>query len=262
MDNESLWQNTNIKKLVSLVLVMLALALGAYTYLTLKQASYSVNGPVTVSVSGEGEVTAKPDIGNFSFSVNTEATDATIAQSENAEVVNEIVAYLEENGVAEGDIDTGNYNLNPTYSYEKVVCNEFRCPPTERVQDGYAVYQSINVKVRDLDKVGMLIAGVGERGATNISRPSFSIDDPASLESDAKAAAIKDAREKAERLAESLGMRLGKIMSFYEDDGYGYEPYAYTESYSLDATVAKVVPEIPVGDDTVRASVNIIYELK
>ena len=263
MNAESIWNSDSIKKLLALVLVMVVVSLGAYTYYTLKQANYMMRGPVTINVAGEGEAIAKPDIGTFSFSVNTEATDAATASSDNAEFMNAILEYLMESGVVESDIETTGYNLAPTYSYTEVPCSGFGyCPGGERVQDGFAVYQSVVVKVRDTENAGKLISGVGEKGATNISGLSFTVDDPSSLEADAKADAIKDAKAKAKILAESLGMRLGKIVSFYENEGHGYDSYSYSEARAMTMDSVEFVPDISTGEETVRANVNIIFELK
>ena len=60
--------------------------------------------PATISVAGEGEVLAVPDIGEFSFSVEASADDVTVAQEESGTKVNAILAYLAEQGIAETDI--------------------------------------------------------------------------------------------------------------------------------------------------------------
>ncbi|MCA9366366.1 SIMPL domain-containing protein, partial [Candidatus Kaiserbacteria bacterium] len=168
MDTKPLFSTWYIRLLIALVLFGACLALMAYTNLATKQAKYDMTGPTTIMVEGQGEVMAKPDIGQFSFSVMAEGADAVTAQDKSAESINAIVAYLSDNGVEEKDIKTQNYYLNPKYRYEERVCPAINsyCPPGDRVLDGYEVSQTIVVKVRDLDKAGGLISGVGERGAT------------------------------------------------------------------------------------------------
>jgi len=162
--------------LISLVLLMAVVALGAYAYLAFKQAENLWGGPTTITVSGEGEMVAVPDVGQFSFAVEAKGDDAVTAQSVSAEQINEILTYLIGEGVEEKDIKTESYNLFPRYRYEERICpvGSF-CPSGDPIMDGFTVSQSIQVKVRDLTEAGALIAGVGERGATNLSGLKFSI---------------------------------------------------------------------------------------
>ena len=166
----------------------------------------------------------------------------------------------------EKDIKTQYYNLNPKYTYEERICpfGSF-CPPGEQIIDGYEVTQSIVVKVRDLDKGPALISGAGERGATNISGLSFTIDDESTLQEEARAKAIADAQDKANKLAADLGMKVVKVVGFYEEESYGYGgDYAMgNRMMAMDmAEEAKIMPSMPVGENTIYESVNITFEIK
>jgi len=253
-----------MRYLVPIAAVMVIGALGAYIHLTLKEARYTYSGPVIITVRGEGEVTAVPNIATFSFSVYAEGSDAVLAQSNSAEAVNRITEYLAGAGIEDRDIKTSNYNLSPRYEYEQQTScfSGGYCPPGERVLKGYQVNQTIQVKVRATDKAGELISGVGERGATNISGLQFTIDDEDSLKSDAREQAIADAREKAEKLADDLDVRIVRMSGFWEDAGYGYGgvDYARAETASYDGSV--VEPKIPAGENTVSATVNVSYEVR
>ncbi len=260
----SLFQNQYVRALIVLALLSIVGALSAYTYFTLKQAGGVYSGNTTISVSGEGEVVAKPDIGTFTFTVQTEGADATEAQNKNAEIMQTIVSYLKEKGVAETDIKNEYYNLNPKYRYEERPCafGGF-CPPSEPIQDGFEVYQNVVVKVRAIDTAGELIGGVGERGATNISSLSFTIDDESVLQDEARAAAIEDAKEKAQRIAESLGMNVGKIVGFYEE---GNEPMYYGGDMRMESAMARegkaMDAVVPMGENTIMSRVSITFELQ
>ena len=253
------------RALIVLVLVGTILALGAYALATWKESQHGMMGPTTINVQGEGEIFARPDIGEFTFSVTAEAEDATTAQTDSAEAMNAIIAYLTEAGVAEADIQTTNYRLNPQYTWEERVCpaGSF-CPPSgERVLTGYEVSQSVVVKVRDLDTAGDLISGVGERGATNVSNLSFTIDDETALMAEARAAAINDAKAKAQQIAEDLDVRLVRMTGYWEERP-GQYPQA---SYSMAMDEARgfggnVAPEMPVGENRIVSTVTITYEVK
>ena len=266
MESQSLFSYSYMRWLAAGVLGMAIIALGVYACATWDMAENHDHGLATISVEGEGEVLAKPDIGTFSFSVRADGEDAASAQEASAESINAILAFLEDSGVAEKDIKTQNYNLNPKYRFEERVCvaGSF-CPPGERVIDGYEVSQSITVKVRDLDASGTLISGVGERGATNISSLQFTIDDQSTLEAEARAAAIADAKAKAKVLAKDLDVRLGDITGFFENGGGYYpEPMFQARSMSLDMAMeeAEFSPELPTGENLIKRTVNITYEIK
>lgn len=256
------FSETYAKLLVSLTLVAAIVALVSYAVVNFERSATS-DYEATISVTGEGEVLAIPDVGQFSFSVAAEADTAAAAQEASGTAINEILAYLREQGIEDKDIKTENYNLYPRYRFEERICPMGSyCPPGERVQDGFEVSQTIMVKVRETDRAGEIIAGVGERGATNISRLNFIIDDIESLQVEAREQAIEDAQEKAERLAKQLGVKLTRIVSFYEDSGY--QPY-FNERVMMAADSAEAGfggAEMPRGEESTKISVNITYEIK
>ena len=264
MESQSFFQKKHVQTLLTLILIAVLAAVASYTYYTMKLAKGVYTGETTIQVIGEGEVTAVPDLGTFTFGVIAEGDDVATAQANATEAMSNIVGYLEEQGVAEVDIETENYNLNPQYSFEERVCpgNGF-CPPGERVLDGYEVFQNVTVKVRELDKAGSLISGVGERGATNISQLQFTIDDDANLIADARTAAIADAMEKAQALADDLGMKLGTIVGFYENDDmplrYGLGGDMQDRAMVQNEAAPAVLPK---GENEVRSVVNITYQLR
>lgn len=240
------------------------LALGAYINLTLKEARYLYSGPIIISVTGEGEAFAVPDIATFSFSVRAEAADASVAQSTSAERVNAIMDYLESEGVEENDINTEYYDLSPRYEYTAEPCpvGGF-CPPGERVLRGYEVNQTISVKVRNTDNAGTLISGVGERGATDVSGLQFTIDDEDTLRAEAREQAIADAKAKAEKLAKDLDVKIVRMNSFWEDQGYYPHGYGVAESRESFMTFdTAVAPSVPIGEESISVSVNISYEVR
>lgn len=257
----SLWY---VRLLATLILLGVVAALAAYTHQTLKQARYNYMGPTTINVRGEGEVLAKPDIGQFSFAVRAEGDDAATAQELSAESINAIIAYLGDAGVEEKDIKTANYNLNPRYRYEERICleNSF-CPPTEPVIDGYEVTQRVEVKVRDLDQSGDLISGVGERGATNISGLQFTIDDETVLKAEAREKAIANAKEKAGELADDLDVRIVRMVGYYEEEMYPQPYYGYGGDMAMaESASVRSVAAMPTGENTITSTINITYEVR
>lgn len=251
------------KLLMSLTLVAAIVALISYAAVNFEYQSPG-DYDATISVDGQAEVFAVPDIGQFSFSVNAEGDTAAVAQEASGTAINDILAYLREQGIEDKDIKTQNYNLYPRYRWEERICpTSSYCPQGERVEDGFEVSQTVSVKVRETDNAGAVIAGVGERGATNISSLNFIIDDIEALKMEAREMAIKDAREKAERLADELGVDLKRVVSFYENDNKYYEPYYEARSFSLEsADIGFGGAELPVGEESTTVEVNITYEIR
>ena len=243
---------------------MAILALASWTILNLSEAE-EVQVPATITVEGEGEVLAVPDVAAFSFSVETEGETAEVAQGENSETTNELLTYLRENGIEEKDISTTNYNLYPRYRFEERICptNGF-CPPGERVQDGFTVSQMVNVKVRQTEEAGNLIAGVGERGATNISGLTFTIDDEGALKAEARAAAIADARAKANILADNLDVSIVGLAGYYEETGpmYGYGGDNFYAAEARSFEDASPAPEFAPGENETVVKVSVTYEVR
>lgn len=251
--------------LVGLLMLMGIIALGSYARLNFEEAKFANPMPATISVAGEGEVLAVPDIGRFSFSVTAEAETAAAAQAAMGGKVNTIVGYLREQGIEDKDIKVENYNLYPKWRYEERVCafGVSYCPPGERVQDGFEVTESVAVKVRDTAKAPDIIGGVGERGATNISNLDFTVDDTNALKAEARQKAIANAQEKAAVLAQQLGVRVVRLASYYEESGY-YEPYARNMAYDIaeESMGLGGGAELPVGEDSTTVRVNVTFEVR
>jgi hypothetical protein len=219
-----------------------------------------------VSVNGEGEVFAVPDIAKFTFSVIEKRATVDEAQDASAEKVNAIIAYLKGEGIDEKDIKTVDYSAYPQYEWhqETIVCVRYPCPqpPGEQILTGYEVNQSVSVKVRDTERAGTLLSGVGERGVSNVSGLVFTVDDEDALEREARALAIADAKEQAQELARDLGVKLVRVVSFYES-GPVTPYYGFGGDTVLEAAPrAAVVPDVPVGENRIISNVTITYEIR
>ena len=243
-----------------LALLMLIIALGSYAQLNFAQIKYANPTPATISVLGEGEVLAIPDIGQFSFSVRADGTDAKTAQEQSGKKINEIIAYLKAQGIEEKDIKTQNYQLNEKWRWENEVCPAGSYCPGKQVQDGFEVVQTVSVKVRNLDTASGIIAGVGDNGATDISSLNFTIDDIEKVKAEARAKAIADAQAKAGVLAKQLGVRVQSLMFYNEESGYYQEPYySKTMAFGVEEDADFAGADLPVGEESTKINVNITY---
>ncbi|OGG58585.1 hypothetical protein A2765_02590 [Candidatus Kaiserbacteria bacterium RIFCSPHIGHO2_01_FULL_56_24] len=254
-----------IVRVGAVALGMLVLFLLGATLKIFKEYRYVGSGVAatnTISVSGQGEVFAVPDTGEFSVSVHEDAETVAEAQDEATAKINAIIAYLKGAGVEEKDIKTTNYNVNPKYEYSQAVCTNSYCPPSNQKLVGFEVFQTLQVKVRDTKKAGELLSGVGGKGASEVSGLSFTTDDDNKLKSDAREKAIADAKGKADELAKQLGVSLVRVVGFSEDSG-GYPAPYYSKTMAMDsAGGAATPPQLPTGENKITSNVNITYEIR
>ena len=223
------------------------------------------NGQVaSISVSGEGEVTAVPDIATVNFTVRESAKTVPEAQKLADAKVKAATDALTVLSVDTKDTKTTSYTVNPKYESQQTgYCSCYVCPPTKTIVTGYEVAVSITVKVRKVDTAGDVIGALGKANITEISGPEFTVDDMDKAKADAKAIAIKKAQAKAQATADALGVSLGSIISFNEDNGGIYAPMMYkasgvmAQSMSADASVS-----IPQGESVIKSNVSITYTLK
>src|SRR3989344_5244427 len=250
-----------IQSAAMFAIIMLGVFLLTLTLSTLKQYHYigsGISASNTISVSGDGEVFAVPDTATFSVTVQEEAKDVKSAQEVATKKGNDIKAYLKSQGVDEKDIQTTDYSVYPQYDYTNTVCSGGYCPPGKQVLRGFQVSETITVKVRDTQKAGDLLAGVGSKGASSVSGLNFTIDDQDALEAEARDEAIAKAQEKAEVLADSLGVSIVRVVGFSESGSYPPMPYAYGMGGARDAVMSKAVaPEIAVGPNKITSNVTV-----
>lgn len=217
----------------------------------------------TVTVSGEGQATLPPDVARVSFTVENTAASVSEAQALTTKQANAAIAYLKEQQVAEKDVKTLSYNIYPQYSYPRPCPYGSVCPPeTAPKVTGYQVSETIQVTVRDLASVGGLIGGLGKLEVQNLNGPAFALDDSTAGYSAARADAIAKAKVQAERLAEQLGVHLGKVVNFSESSGGNYPMYAYGMGGGVADSKAVPAPNVPTGENTYNASVSITYEIR
>lgn len=204
-----------------------------------------------VSISGEGKITALPDIAAFNIGVLTEKKTVVDAQKENTDKMNKITAGLKKIGVDEKDIKTTNYNIYPQYDWID----------GRQILRGYQLDQSIQVKVRKLDKLGEIMTQAGELGANNVSGLNFTIDDPEVLRQQAREQAILQAKAKADTLAKMADIKLGKLISFTEFSPESPIYYDYAKSAAGGIGGGGPAPSIQSGSLEVIITVNISYEV-
>lgn len=209
-----------------------------------------------ISVSGQGEIIAVPDIATFSFTVSEENKVVTQAQEKATSKMNAVIDFLKKNGVADKDVKTTSYTIYPRYEYADIAPGY-----GNQVLAAYVVSQTIEVKVRKIDNAGTLLSGIGSLGGTNVSGLTLSVDNYDDLVKEARSKAIADARANAQKLAKDLGVELGRITSYYDQSPM---PYYSARAEAMGGVYADKVsaPQLPAGENKIVSTINVNYEIK
>jgi uncharacterized protein YggE len=205
-----------------------------------------------IVVSGVGTVTAKPDTAVLSLGVSTLASTAIQSRDQAASSMTKLVDSLKANGVQEKDIATTQFSLNPEYNYSG---------SSPRLT-GYRVANFVSAKVRNVDHAAeTLDAAVNAVGDDlQIGGITFTVDDPSALASQARAAAMNDARSKAQQLAEEGGVTLGRPTSITEVSSPAPTPVNYDLRQAAVAGAASSVVE--PGQQEITVSVQVTYAVQ
>lgn len=238
---------------VWLPLLIVAIAGGSYII----GKNIEVRGPqvVTISVAGEGKVTAVPDIAELSFGVQTgPQPTAKAAMSMLEKSMTAAFAAVKALGIDEKDISTESLHLNPSYDWNN----------GRQTLRGYEANQSLRVKVRDLDKVSDVLSAATNAGANQAGGVQFTIDDPEKLQAEARSEAITKAQEKARELARQLGVSLGDLQGFSEGGSGVIPPMPYMAKAMMvgDAAMAEAGVPLPPGEQEISVNVNLVYEIR
>src|SRR3989338_10877879 len=242
------------------IAVIGTLVVSAYGILSFVRSYEALTETSSFSTSAEGKVVAIPDIAQFSFSVVTQGgVELQDTQSDNTNKANAAIAFVKSKGVDGKDITTQGYNVEPRYQYFDCSGRQSSvCPPYEIV--GYTITQTVLVKVRDFSKIGDLLAGVVENGANTVSQLSFTVEDPALLENQARAQAIAKAKSTAKSIAKAGGFRLGKLLLINEGSYYPMPMFSGAEAKG-GGTLA-LSPTIEPGSYDITINVSLTYEIK
>jgi len=161
-----------------------------------------------IFVSGTGKVRLKPNIATASIGVEITAGTLAEATTQANAKMNAIVEKLKGLGIAEKDIQTTNYGVYPITQQPK--------PGVTATISGYRVNNQVSITIRKIDDAGKVLDAMVAAGANNIYGISFGVDDPTPYQQQARAAAIKDAQDKAAQLAKAANVALGKVISISE----------------------------------------------
>jgi len=244
-----------MKKTALTTVTIMAVVIVALGIIRLLNISYPVFITTTaksseLAVVGEGKVDVVPDVAyvDAGVAVNNAKT-VNEAQATINKVNNDIVAALAKLNVAKGDIKTSNYSIYPNYSYQDNI---------SRI-DGYNGNATITVKVRNTGLVAKVIEEATKVGANQVSGVRFTVEKPEIYRAAARAKAIENARQQAEKIAKSLGIKLGKVVNVVETTPGSYAPTAMRDM-ALGGAGGGGSPDLEAGSQTITSVVTLYFE--
>jgi uncharacterized protein YggE len=204
-------------------------------------------------VTGQGEVTAAPDIFNLILGVQSQEATVDQAISKATDAMNRVVSTLESNGIAERDIQTQHFSISPVYRYDQV--------RQESIITGYQVTNTVVAKIRNIDRAGEIIDAVARAGGdlTRINSMGFDIEDRTPYTDQAREEAMSDALKKAQQLARLAGVTLGKPTFVSEQIQY-ITPPVFSRDIAAAVPEAAMTPISP-GELTITTSVQVTYAI-
>jgi Uncharacterized conserved protein len=214
------------------------------------QANELPNGPHIVT-SGTASVDATPDIATLAIEVNIAAKDAATAKKQADERVGQYLTFLEKSGVAKKDIRSANLRTEPDYDYQN----------GKSILKGYRAVRTVEVTLRQLDKLNALLDAALKAGLNEIRSVSLGVAQPDAYKDKARKAAIDDAVHQAKELAAGFNSKLGPVYSIrYHVSNYQPSPMVRmmkADAAPVSAQETYEQPTIQFGDQ-----VDVVFELQ
>jgi len=222
---------------------------------------FNISYPLTVTsraasgelaVVGEGKVDITPNNASVDLGITTtDAKSVDDAQKQINTVNNAIVENLQQLGIDKKDIKTSNYSIMPNYDYTRSGAGTIT---------GYNGNTTVTVKVKDTSKLPDVIAAATNGGANQVMGTNYSVESPEKYREQARNKAIANAKEQAQKLADELGIRLGKVTNIVEStNDNGPIPMFKAEALSMGGGNAPS-PDLQPGTQTISSSVTLYFE--
>jgi uncharacterized protein YggE len=215
--------------------------------IALCESAFAQTPTPAITVTGEAQASAAPDMAEIDGGVTTEARTAREASEANAKAMTAAMTALKNLGIIERDIRTSRISIYPQMAQGQ---------GAPRIT-GYRATNRVTVKLRDVAKVAETIDALVGAGANEIGGINFIVSEPSKLLDRARADAVADARRKAEIYAQAAGVTLGAAIAIHED-GASPPPIAYR----MDRAAAPIATPVVPGEQTLRIGVSVTWEIK
>jgi uncharacterized protein YggE len=231
------------------IFASLILAIAAGIVITPVARGQNVLAPTpSLVTSGQGEAKVTPDRASILVNVQTRATTAAAAASENAQRTRAVIDALLKLGLPREQVTTEGYTVYPEMRYDNT-------GGSPRVT-GYVVTNTIRAETHRPEQAGAIVDAALGAGANVINSLSFyasSIEEP---RRQAIALAVASARADAEAMARAAGGSLGGLLEL-STQGPTMPPRPMFDAGMMRAKVAQAEPTpINAGQQTITVFVN------
>ena len=214
-------------------------------------AEHSAKAPI-VELSINESVEATPDLAEISAGVTTDGETAVAAMQDNARAMTAVIERIKALGVEEKDIQTSGISLNPRYDYDQT--------SGRQIFRGYQVANRVQVTLRQIERVCPTLDALVQAGATDLSGPNWSVDDPSAARRQARERAMTTGRERAleyARLAGFADVRLLRVSEAVPFD----RPLPFMRLQAMDAAAASPSTPVQPGQVETGVTISVTYEL-
>lgn len=221
--------------------------------LTLAVPALAEGSAPRLTVTGSATVSIDADYATIELGTVTRGESAQAAQSENDKIMTEVIAALKELGIKEEDIRTSNFSVHMEQADYGPYSEARALPP-------YVVNNMLSVTIKDIALVSKVIDAAASKGANNVYSLVFQASKNAEATKQAITLAVKDARDRAQIMAEAAGKTLGELVDMSIPANYG-SLYAAKENFAM-AVGGDMGTPIISGKVSVYAEVTMVFELK
>jgi uncharacterized protein YggE len=207
----------------------------------------------TITVVGQGTVSVKPDLALANLGVETVAATVAEAVQENNTRMAAILAKLKALNIPDKDIQTSGFSIS---SYDPGMP---KATPGGAESSQYRVSNTVAVKVRQIEQLGTVLDGAIEAGVNQVYGVNFTVEDPHSLQGQAREKAVSDAEARAEALARLANVKVGQVLAMSES-GAGV-PAVFADAYAFAKGAGPSMPLSP-GEVQVSYQVQVTYAIE
>lgn len=204
-------------------------------------------------VQGQGVIQVRPDVATLQLGVEERAVTVTAAMDQNNRAVASVLKALAAAGIEDGDVLTTELNVHRTIDR-----SPRRGDQVQTEKEVFVVRNLVQARIRNLDHLGNVIDAAINAGANEMRGLRFGLSEDDEARDQARAAAVADARHRAEQLARLLDVRVGRVLRIAEQGSGGARP----EAMMMRAADHSAGAAISVGDLSFSAGVEVIFALK
>jgi uncharacterized protein YggE len=238
---------------------LITLAALCFLATTAPLAADTISLDHTITIDGAATIYVDPDHASMDFGVDTQALTVSDALRQNNAKMNNVLEALRASGLARADIQTTQFSITPQHPLVKGSTYQ---QYDYSVVSGYQVTNRVTVTVSDLTKVGAIIDAAANAGANTSNNVIFEIKNREELLDKVRAEAMRNAKHKAEIMANAVGANLGALITVGNNSvrtmEYEAAPPPPPPPLSAPGQGTSILP----GQLSVSANVTAVFALK